>query len=184
MCARWMSRSALVTAALVVWCGVCAGGASAASVSSARVGPARPGRGSELRLSQAPAGLQAAARRALGATDSSQGSPFQQAELTAPDGSAGDNFGYSVAISGSTAVVGAPFKNSNKGTVYVFTHSGSTWSKQAELTASDAFPGADFGFSVAISGSTLVVGAYGKNSGTGAAYVSSSRATPGPSRRS
>jgi hypothetical protein len=43
----------------------------------------------------------------------------QQAELTAADGAAGDQFG-SVAVSGSTAVVGAPDKNSTTGAAYVF----------------------------------------------------------------
>jgi FG-GAP repeat len=48
------------------------------------------------------------------------GSWSQQAELTAADGAAGDGFGYSVAISGSTAVAGAPFKDSSRGAAYVF----------------------------------------------------------------
>jgi hypothetical protein len=95
----------------------------------------------------------------------------QQAELTASDGAPGDNFGISVAISGFRAVVGAPAKNSGTGAAYVFTRSGSAWTRQAELTASDAAPGDDFGISVAISGSTALVGANDHNSGTGAAYV-------------
>jgi hypothetical protein len=95
----------------------------------------------------------------------------EQAELTAADGAAGDDFGDSVAIAGSTAVVGAPFHNSDAGAAYVFTQSGSTWSQQAELTAADGAPGDDFGASVAIAGSSAVVGAYGSNSSAGAAYV-------------
>ncbi len=95
----------------------------------------------------------------------------QQAELTAADGAANDSFGTSVAISGSTVVVGTPGKNSNTGAAYVFVRSGTAWSQQAELTAADAASGDSFGFSVAISGSMVVVGAYGKNSGIGAAYV-------------
>jgi hypothetical protein len=87
------------------------------------------------------------------------------------DGGASDTFGYSVAISGSTAVVGATGKNSYKGAAYVFVRSGATWTQQAELTASGAEPWDVFGNSVAISGSTALVGAYGKNSMTGAAYV-------------
>jgi hypothetical protein len=49
--------------------------------------------------------------------------------------------------------------------------SGTTWSQQAELTASDAASGDLFGISVAISGATAVVGAPLKHSVTGAAYV-------------
>jgi hypothetical protein len=95
----------------------------------------------------------------------------QQAELTASDATAGDDFGWSVAVSGSTAVVGAQYRNAETGAAYVFVRSGATWSQQAQLTASDGATNAYFGFSVAVSGSTAVVGAYGHNSGTGAAYV-------------
>jgi FG-GAP repeat len=97
--------------------------------------------------------------------------PSQQAELTASDGASGDNFGWSVAISGSTAVVGAPYKNSGTGAAYVFVQSGTAWSQQAKLTASDAGASDEFGYSVAISGSTAVIGTPGKNSWTGVAYV-------------
>ena len=99
----------------------------------------------------------------------------QRAELTAADGAAGDQFGGSVALYGSTAVVGAPGKNSNAGVAYVFTGSGGTWSQRSELFASDAMAYEEFGSSVAVSGSTAVVGAYGRNSFGhpygGAAYV-------------
>ncbi len=95
----------------------------------------------------------------------------QQAKLTASDGASGDQFGSSVAIAGSTAVVSAPFRGASSGATYVFVRSGSTWSQQAELTASDGAAGDEFGSSVAIAGSTAVVGASGKNSNSGAAYV-------------
>ncbi len=91
--------------------------------------------------------------------------------LTASDGTSSDGFANALAISGSTAVVGASGKNSLTGAAYVFTRTGSTWSQQAELSASDGVAGDFFGYSVAISGSIVVVGAYGKNSGAGAAYV-------------
>jgi hypothetical protein len=101
----------------------------------------------------------------------SGGSWTQQAKLTAADGFTGDYFGGSVALSGSTTVVGAPLKGTNDGAAYVFTASGSTWTQQAELTAADAAAGDEFGISAAISGSTAMIGANGKNTGTGAAYV-------------
>ena len=100
----------------------------------------------------------------------SGGTWSQQGELTASDGVSGDYFGTNVAISGSTVIVGVPFKNEAVGLVYVFVRSGTTWSQQAELTASDGLPGDYFG-TVAISGSTAVVGAHGKDSFTGAAYI-------------
>jgi hypothetical protein len=121
-------------------------------------------------LAQAPAGLQAAVRRALGPSAASS-SVSQQAELTATDGASGDQFGDSVAIYGSTAVVGAPLKNSSTGAAYVFVRSGDAWSEQAELTPSGAAGFDQFGSSVAIYGSTAVIGAPLQNSSTGAAYV-------------
>ena len=103
----------------------------------------------------------------------------QQAELTASDAAANDNFGSSVALSGDTALVGAYDKTvggkRGAGAAYVFTRSGTSWSQQAELTASDAAAGDWFGNSVALSGDTALVGAYGKTVGgqnsAGAAYV-------------
>ncbi len=99
----------------------------------------------------------------------------QQAELTASDGAAFDALGYSVAISGSTIVAGSWGKgvgsNFSQGAAYVFVQNGTTWSQQAELTASDGAAFDCFGYSVAISGSTVVAGAYHHNGNQGAAYV-------------
>ena len=99
----------------------------------------------------------------------------QQAKLTASDGAGGDNFGTSTSLSsdGNTAIVGANGKNSATGAAYIFTRSGTTWSQQAKLTASDGAGGDYFGQSVSLSsdGNTSIVGAHGKNSGTGAAYI-------------
>jgi hypothetical protein len=99
----------------------------------------------------------------------------QQAELTASDGVQYDNFGLSVGLAadGSTALVGANYKNTDAGAAYVFVRSGTSWTQQAELTASDAVQGDQFGYSVALAGdgSMALVGAWSKNSATGAAYV-------------
>lgn len=69
----------------------------------------------------------------------------QQAQLTASDGAASDNFGISVAVSGDTAVVGAYLDDvgasGNQGSAYVFVRSGTSWSQQAQLTASDGGAG-------------------------------------------
>src|SRR6185503_19688910 len=101
----------------------------------------------------------------------------QQQKLTASDALAGDEFGYSVAVSGDTAVVGAR-SDSDAGTfsgsAYVFVRSAGVWSQQQKLTASDAAAGDFFGFSVAVSGDTAVVGAIfddDAGSGSGSAYV-------------
>ena len=97
----------------------------------------------------------------------------EQAKLTASDAAAGDQFGFSVAISGETAVVGASSVGST-GSAYVFVLDGGTWVQQAKLTASDAATGDEFGWSVAISGETIVVGARSDTTtaaGSGSAYV-------------
>ena len=99
----------------------------------------------------------------------------QQSELNASDGADGNYFGCSVAISGDTALVGTPGEINNQsygpGAAYVFTRSGTTWVQQAKLTASDGADGDYFGYSVALSGDTALVGAYGANGFEGAAYV-------------
>jgi sugar lactone lactonase YvrE len=101
----------------------------------------------------------------------------QVQELTASDGAVGDNFGQSVSVSGNTAVIGAPFKNSYQGAAYLFVRDPSgTWSQQQELTAADGVAGSSdtgdvFGWSVSVSGSTAVVGAWQKDNHQGAAYV-------------
>lgn len=93
----------------------------------------------------------------------SSGSWIQQQELTSSNGAAGDLFGSSVAISGSTVIVGAPGhkvgSNTHQGTAYVFVESGGTWSQQAELTASDGKAYDSFGSSVAADGSIVMMGA-------------------------
>ncbi|MCI0713486.1 MAG: hypothetical protein L0154_25240 [Chloroflexi bacterium] len=88
----------------------------------------------------------------------------QQAKLTASDGVASDNFGTSVGLAGNIAVVGAEWDNCPGGgfcgSAYVFSRSGSTWTQQAKLTANDAAGGDLFGVSVALSGTTALVGAW------------------------
>jgi len=100
-----------------------------------------------------------------------------EVKLLASDGAASDYFGWSVAISGDTAVVGAyndDDKGSNSGSAYVFVRSGDTWTQQAKLLASDSAAYDYFGWSVAVSGDTAVVGAYmddDKGNNSGSAYV-------------
>jgi hypothetical protein len=99
-----------------------------------------------------------------------------QGKLTASDGIAGFNFGWSVSIDDDTAIVGAPVGTSggDSGAAYVFyldPGSPNGWTEVAKLTPSDAgAPGGPrcFGDSVAISGDTAIVGA---PCDPGAAYV-------------
>ncbi len=104
-----------------------------------------------------------------------QGSGRQVAELTAPDGVAGDTFGTATTIdaNGTTAVVGTFQRNGSTGAAYVFTTDGSTWTETAELTASDGQTSDNFSVRLAIdaAGDTIVVGAGGHNRSQGAAYV-------------
>ena len=92
-------------------------------------------------------------------------------ELSARDGAAGDQLGWSVALDGNTAVVGAPSRNAGQGAAYVFGCAGAAWASQQELTARDGEPGDSFGTAVAVGGETILVGAPGKDVLTGAAYV-------------
>ena len=101
-------------------------------------------------------------------------------KLLASDSEAGDNFGWSVAMSGDTAIVGARREDaggSQAGAAYVLQRdegSADNWGEVQKLTASDAEAEDLFGFSVAVSGDTVVVGARLAEAGdvrAGAAYV-------------
>ncbi|MES2922110.1 MAG: hypothetical protein V4819_11215, partial [Verrucomicrobiota bacterium] len=102
-----------------------------------------------------------------------------QAQLTAPPGFGNAGFGWSAAISGDTVVVGSYGESSNAtgvngnqlnnsapgaGAAYVFLRSGTTWSQQAYLKASNSEAGDNFGGSVDISGDTVAVGAVAEDS--------------------
>ena len=101
---------------------------------------------------------------------------IQQQKLTNDDGNDRDNFGYAVSLSGDYAVVGLIGDydmGDYAGNTYVFTRSGTTWTKQ-NLTSSDRAFGDGFGTAVSISGAYAVVGSpyYWQNSWTpSAAYV-------------
>ena len=101
----------------------------------------------------------------------------EEAKLTASDPAAGDFFGFSVSISGDLAIVGAPFDDdagNQSGSAYVFRRTGTSWSQEAKLTATEAAADDQFGVSVSISGDLAVVGAFGDDdagSTSGAAYI-------------
>ena len=98
--------------------------------------------------------------------------------LAASDAAAGDEFGFSVAIAGDYVVVGAPFDDdggTDTGSVYVFHRTGvNTWDSGVKLTATDAADNDQFGYSVAIDGDHILVGAPFDDDGddsTGSVYV-------------
>ncbi|HMV86208.1 MAG TPA: putative Ig domain-containing protein, partial [Blastocatellia bacterium] len=101
-----------------------------------------------------------------------------QTKLLAFDGAAGDAFGTSVALSGDTALVGAPDGpgpvGGNQGVAYVFTRNGTAWTQQRKLFANDGQNDVKFGTAVALDGDTALVGApFQPTAGvtTGAAYI-------------
>jgi hypothetical protein len=102
---------------------------------------------------------------------------MQQQKLTASDGSAVDEFGSAVTLDGDTAAVGAHWDDetaNQSGSVYVFVRSGTSWTEQQKLTASDGVTDGRFGDSVALDGHTLVVGASGDDDNgfqSGSVYV-------------
>lgn len=95
----------------------------------------------------------------------------ERQKLTAADAGNQDSFGYALAVSGDTAVVGACGQTYGRGAAYVFTRSGETWTEQQKLVAGDVVQGDSFGISVATSGDTVVVGSYATENRQGAAYV-------------
>ena len=106
----------------------------------------------------------------------------QQAYLKSSNTEAGDEFGYSVAISGDAIIVGAPLEDSNatgangnqndnstpdSGAAYIFVRNAGSWSQQAYLKSSNPDIADLFAWSVGISGDTAVVGAWLEASATG-----------------
>jgi len=94
----------------------------------------------------------------------------QQAGITPADAAADDKFGQSVSLSGDYAIISADEKtiagNNRQGKVYIFKRSGTNWTEQAGLLASDATANDRFGKSVSISGNYAIVGASNKTVGT------------------
>ena len=102
----------------------------------------------------------------------------EQAKLTASDPASGVYLGWSVAVDGEVALIGAPRDEPNgysSGSVYVFTRNAGVWTEQSKLTASDGVSHASFGRSVALDGDTALIGAHGDHYDNGvsigSAYV-------------
>lgn len=105
----------------------------------------------------------------------SNGTWSETQKLTADDGQMFDNFGYSLGLSGTTALIGADGatvgNNGFQGAVYVFNESGGTWTQGQKLVASDGGIGDIFGYSIVFDGMNAMVGAYANNQYQGAVYV-------------
>ncbi|MEO9599723.1 FG-GAP repeat protein [Parasphingorhabdus sp.] len=105
--------------------------------------------------------------------------PIEQQKILADDGAPEDSFGFNVAISGDTAIVGSfkaddQVKGVDVGAAYIFARSGNIWREQAKLTATDGVANDTLGGNVAISGDTAAAGAIGHDKNgdnSGAAYV-------------
>ena len=100
-----------------------------------------------------------------------------QGELTAADASAGDFFGYTVALAGDTVAVGSPFDDdlgTDSGSVYVDSRIGGVWGQDAKLLPSAPTSTARFGYAVGFNGATIVAGAPSSTSAgleSGGAFV-------------
>jgi hypothetical protein len=144
-------RAAVSAAFLVlVLAGLSAGTAAAAAGSGAR--------------SALPSGQRALARAIT-----------RQAVLQPAGAAASDVYGESLVVQGDTALVAAPGRGADTGAVYVYQRSGGTWTEVQQLAAPDAAANSWYGSSLAISGDTVAVGAYGHDASpsaqNGAIYV-------------
>ena len=112
-----------------------------------------------------------------GAEDYMMTNWYERQKLVASAGTTADGFGISVSIDGDYAIIGSPWDDANgffSGSAYIFTRSGTTWTKQAKLLASDGAAGDWFGVSVSIDGDYAIIGADGdRDNGveSGSAYV-------------
>ena len=97
----------------------------------------------------------------------------QDQKVEIDGGGHGEYFGRSVSALGSRMVSGRPGDDGTKGAAHVYLYDlvTSTWSLEASLVAGDASEHANFGQSVAVSSSTVIVGADGYSHDAGAAYV-------------
>jgi hypothetical protein len=110
--------------------------------------------------------------------DLSSGSWGEPKEISlGTDGSSNDQFGYSVALDGNRALVGATGRDGpggipNQGAAYIFDLSSGSWTKTADISlGTDGLAGDDFGHSVALDGNRALVGARNRNDDRGAAYI-------------
>ncbi len=108
-----------------------------------------------------PAGHSQAENRAKIAVGKSP-AQIGEEEIIPNDLTAGQQFGFAIAVSGDVLAVGAPGDSTlgaNAGAVYIFVKNNRQWTQQAKLVGSGILPGDSFGYSVALDGDLLAVGA-------------------------
>ncbi|MFI4969350.1 MAG: hypothetical protein ACHP7D_04035 [Lysobacterales bacterium] len=151
-----------------------------AAVCMAGVGPLLAAHAASNTAGAAPANPVSPARRARDPAQAltkalADPTAWPEQKLLAADGAGGDSFGYSVALSGTVAVVGALQATVNghaaQGAAYIFTKIDGVWTQQQKLVASDGAQYDQFGKAVAIDGTTVLIGAQGASARAGAAYV-------------
>ena len=85
-------------------------------------------------------------------------------KISASDGESGDNLGWALAMDGDVLVAGAIGDDDvdvSAGAAYVYRWDGSQWNLEQKLVASDGVAADEFGFSAAVSGDVIAVGAVG-----------------------
>jgi hypothetical protein len=127
-----------------------------------------------------PAGGSTFGGRAYVFKRSAQGIWSQEATLISSGSTNNDTFGFSVAVNGSLAVVGAP-REALVGAAYIFTRkTQGSWSESARLLSDDGLSFTDFGQTVSTDGTTVVVGA--PDSASGSVFVFSEQQERGWSK--
>ncbi len=101
----------------------------------------------------------------------------QQQKIVAADRQSGNQFGHAVSMSGNYIAVGSHqdtydaigggINEPNSGSAYIFKQTAGVWTQQQKVVASDRRTGARFGYSVAVDGDYLAVGAYTERRDTG-----------------
>ena len=99
----------------------------------------------------------------------------EQVRLVSSDGTADDQYGSAVTIDGSTISIGAPLADtplgSEAGKVYIYEENGPSWAEQVIISLADGTQGDNFGTSLALENTTLVIGATETTANTGRVYV-------------
>jgi len=96
---------------------------------------------------------------------------YFEAKLQDYYGDPSDIFGWFVSLKGDYALIGSPGDDGYKGSAYIFQRSGSSWTQQYKLTASDGTSGDRFGRSVSLYGDYALIGAWYDDNWKGSAYV-------------
>jgi hypothetical protein len=100
----------------------------------------------------------------------SGGAWTEESKLVANDGAAFDNFGNAVSLAGERALVGAYWDDDFRGAAYVFLKTGSSWTEEQKLVASDG-AASRFGNAVSLAGDRALIGAFAYQDGRGAVHV-------------